>query len=189
MPSLQNLLDEELIDLVAQNHLDAFEKIYDRYKYAMLAYASKRIPIEVAKDLVHDVFMNFWKNRKQIEFTDRISGYLFKSLRNIIIDYIAKNEREDIYINTLTDFALAYSYDSADNKLREEMFLKHIYSLLSNFNSQHKAIFDLRYQGFSNSEIAQKLGISEKTVRNKYSILTKYLKDKIPFIILLIFSV
>lgn len=189
MPGLQYLIDEELVILVSKNQRAAFHTIYDRYKTAMLAYAAKRVPMEIAEDLVHDVFIRFWNNRNTVEITERFSGYLFKSLRHILIDYIGKTHREQVYIDSLTDFAFSFSYERTDDKIREELFLKSIYSLLEDFNAQYIAIFELRYQGYTNHEIADQLGISEKTVRNKYSILTKYLKDKIPFLLLFIYGI
>lgn len=188
MPGLDVFLDEELLILISNNQRDAFHVIYDRYKLAMMAYAAKRVPLEVAEDLVHDVFISLWNNREKIDFSDRFSGYLFKSLRNAILDFIAKNKREQVYIDSLTEFALSFSYEKADDKLREELFLKGILMLLADFSPQYLTIFELRYQGYTNPEIAEKLGLSEKTIRNKYAILTKYLKNKLPLLLLLIYG-
>lgn len=188
MPALEKLMDNELLALVSNDQRVAFHVIYDRYKLAMLAYASKRVSLDVAEDLVHDVFVKLWNNRKNIEFSNKFTGYLFTSLRNVIIDFIAKDHREQLYIDSLEKFALSFSYNRADDKLREELFLKNVNHLLKNFSEQYINIFELRFQGYSNSEIADKLGISEKTVRNKYSILTNYLKKNILLLILLMFN-
>lgn len=188
MPILEKLMDNELLALVSNDQRAAFHVIYDRYKMAMLVYASKRVSIDVAEDIVHDVFVKLWNNRKNIEFSNKFTGYLFTSLRNLIIDFIAKDNRKQLYIDSLEKFALHYSYDRADDKLREELFLKNIHYLLKNFSEQYISVFELRFQGYSNSEIASKLGLSEKTVRNKYSILTNYLKKNILLLVLLMFN-
>lgn len=189
MSNLEHLLDEELYALMLKDKRAAFHVIYERYKAAMLIYAAKRVPLDIAEDLVHDVFMRIWNNRNDIEVGDKFAGYLFKSLRHIIIDHMAKDANSQQYMDALTAFAETYSVDRADDKLREALFLEGIQLLLQHFNPQYLEIFKLRIEGYSNPEIAERLGLSEKTVRNQYSIILKYLKDKLPFLLILLMTV
>lgn len=186
MSRLDHLLDEELYDLMLKDKRAAFHVIYDRYKAAMLLYAAKRVPLDIAEDLVHDVFIRVWNNRNEIDISEKFAGYLFKSLRNIIIDHMAKDANAQKYLDALSSFAVSFSVDQADDKLRETLFLEGIQLLLQHFNPQYLEIFKLRVEGFTNQEIASQLGISEKTVRNQYSIILKYLKDKLPLLIILL---
>ncbi len=189
MSNLEHLLDEELYALMLKDKRAAFHVIYERYKAAMLIYAAKRVPLEIAEDLVHDVFIRIWNNRNEIEIGEKFAGYLFKSLRHIIIDHMAKDANAQNYLDALSTFAQSYSFERADDKLRESLFLEGIQVLLQHFNPQYLEIFRLRVEGYSNQEIAEKLGLSEKTVRNQYSLILKYLKDKLPFLLILLLTV
>ena len=57
---------------------------------------------EVAKDLVHDLFLNLWQNRRQIDPSLSVKSYLFRIARNYAFNYlkhlkvIATNERDVI---------------------------------------------------------------------------------------------
>ncbi|MDR2285317.1 MAG: sigma-70 family RNA polymerase sigma factor [Sphingobacterium sp.] len=188
MSNLEHLLDEELYALMLKDKRAAFHVIYERYKAAMLIYAAKRVPLEIAEDLVHDVFIRIWNNRNEIEIGEKFAGYLFKSLRHIIIDHMAKDANAQNYLDALSTFAQSYSFERADDKLRESLFLEGIQVLLQHFNPQYLEIFRLRVEGYSNHEIAEKLGLSEKTVRNQYSLILKYLKDKLPFLLILLLT-
>lgn len=188
MSNLEHLLDDELYALMLEDKRAAFHVVYDRYKAAMLLYAAKRVPLEIAEDLVHDVFIRVWNNRDEIDISEKFAGYLFKSLRNIIIDHMAKDSNAQRYLDALSSFAQSYSMDRADDKLRETLFLEGIQMLLQHFNPQYLEIFKLRIEGYSNPEIAERLGLSEKTVRNQYSIILKYLKDKLPFLLILLLT-
>lgn len=186
MPNLNILLDEELYALVTQNHRSAFNTIYNRYKSAMLMYAAKRVSLPIAEDLVHDVFMRIWNNRHEIEINEKFIGYLFKALRNIIIDYMSKDANAQQYLNSISRFAETFSYERTDDKIREELFIASLFNLLEGFNPEYIEILKLRMEGYSNDEIAKKLNIAEKTVRNRYSIMLKVLKEKIPFLIIIL---
>lgn len=182
MAELEHLRDEELQALLSEDKRKAFHTLYERYKTAMLYYAAKRVPLDVAEDLVHDVFVGVWNNRNQIEIKEQFVGYLFKSLRHRIIDYVSRDVSAQKYFDNLSVFFTKKATDRADANLREEMFMKGIYALIENFKPQYLEIFKLRMEGFSNPEIAEKLSMSEKTVRNQYSILLKYLKERLPLI-------
>lgn len=177
--------DEELVAFMLQNQQEAFRQIYDRYKSALLVYAMKRVPFDVAEDLVHNVFMRLWNNRSDLEIKERFVGYIFKSLRNRISDFIAKEEKGAQYLNSLEDFAATFSYSNADDLLREKLFMDRINNLLLKYGPHYQLILKMKLEGYSNQEIADKLGYSEKTIRNQSWLLLKYLRSK--FIIFLFF--
>lgn len=188
MRDLEHLRDEELQALIVEDKRKAFHTLYERYKTAMLYYAAKRVSLDVAEDLVHDVFVGVWNNRNQIEFKEKFVGYLFRSLRHRVIDSISKDANAQKYVDNLALFLTERDTDKADYKLREELFMKGIYALIENFKPQYLDVFKLRMEGFTNPEIALKLSISEKTVRNQYSILLKYLKERLPVLFVLFTS-
>jgi len=181
------LSDEHLYTLVNQDKQNAYQEIYERYKVAMLVYAAKRVPFEVAEDLVQDIFVKLWNNRFTVIIEERIAGYLFKALRNKILDFMDRDENAKKYINSLDDFSNQYSYQYADEKIRSEHFLNHIQDLLRQYGPQYQKILHLRMAGYSNQEIADELGLSEKTIRNNYSSILKIIRSKFSNVLLFLF--
>ena len=183
-----NITDLELYLNLGQNNIKAFEELYARYKKPLLVYALRKVDAIAAEDLVHDLFVKLWAKRSEITISENFSSYIFRTLRNQILDFIAHSAQVQKYLSSLEDFSLQYFSDKADYKIREEMFLQNIDALLLKYGTRSQSIVRLRMQGFSNPEIAEKLGISEKTVRNQYSILIKHLKDKLPLLIFIYFQ-
>lgn len=177
--------DDELLALILKNQTTAFRELYDRYKAAMLLFAAQRVHADLAEDLVQDVFLNLWKNRSKLEIQERISGYLFKALRSRIIDNMAKNSHAKKYLDSIDAFA--QSHMPTDAKVREETFMDSIEALLKRCGPQYQSILRMRIEGFSNQEIADALGISEKTVRNQSSNLMKILRSRLSNCILFLF--
>lgn len=187
MTDYDNLSDKVLCEMIAEDHRHAFHALYERYKAALLMYTVRRVGEQDAEDLVHDVFTRVWNNRASLTLRDEFVGYLFKAMRNRIIDHYAKVEHVKIYIDHLSVYAESFSFDLADNHLREQSFRDAIYAMLRQYGPQYQAILKLRTEGYSNPEIAKILGLSEKTIRNKYSSILKIIRAKLSCFLLFLF--
>ncbi|MCA5005690.1 RNA polymerase sigma factor [Sphingobacterium bovistauri] len=187
MSNLNLLTDEVLYQKVSfDDNNKAFTELYNRYKKPLIAYALAKVSNSIAEDLIHDLFVRIWTNRNTVQI-ENFSSYIFRALRNRIIDFIAYNDTAQKYVDSLEDFSLQQFSYFADFKIREETFLNKIDSLLIKYGTKSQQIVKLRMQGYSNQEIAEQLGISEKTVRNQYSLLMRYLREKIPLLLFLSF--
>lgn len=185
MKEYQCKSDEELFNMIGVKNEKAFSELYDRYKRPLLFYALQKVPTEDSEDIIQELFYRIWNN--PVVIRSKVSYYLFKSLRNRIIDYYSRDENAQKYIYSLKHFA-ENSYDiKADHLVREKMFYERINLVLSKFDAKSQEIFDLRIKGYSNPEIAERLGVSEKTVRNKYSLMIGHLRENLPFIIISLF--
>lgn len=183
--SSEHKTDSNLIDLIREDHIEAFHALYNRYKAALLVFAAQRVDKLIAEDLVHDVFMGMWRNRNQLVIADEISGYLFKAMRNRIIDHMARDTHAKRYLDSLEEYS--YSFSLTDAKIREDNFMERLEDLLKRYGPQYQTIVHMRMQGYSNKEIAEALGLSEKTIRNQTWMLMKYLRSKICQVLLFLF--
>lgn len=187
LESLHSLTDEELYSHVKNDNNRAYTELYERYKRPLLVYALKKIgEEEVAEDVVHDVFVKLWVNRDNIEMKGLFVGYIFKAVRNRIIDHIARTVHSRQYLESLEVFSEQLD-SSADYKMREESFWQNIEQLLNKYSAHARTIVRLRMEGYNNHEIAEHLNVSEKTVRNQQSAILKYLKTKLLRVMILFF--
>src|SRR3954451_19437537 len=71
---------------------DAFRALYDRFSGAVLGLAQSVVRDRaVAEDIVHDVFLNFWRNPESYEPTrGQFAAWLLRVTRNRSIDLLRK---------------------------------------------------------------------------------------------------
>lgn len=184
-PKLNNLTDEELFLLVKGGDSLAYTILYNRFKRPLLVYATKKIGSQEALDVTHDVLAKIWSHKESIIYEQKFSWYIFHILKNRIIDKIGKSKHSDKYLNSLDITQIDYSINETDLKIRQESFWKEIDEYLLNYSLNAKTIIQLNMDGYSNHEIAEKLNLSEKTIRNQKSKIFKFLRSKLPSITLI----
>ncbi len=146
---------------------DAFEALFRNYFSFMCSFAHKFIPdVDVAKDIVHEVFTGLWEKRKEIDTSKPVKSYLFTAVNNKCLNYIRDHKKFDNSQEMGEIFANRYAEDS--NILIEDEMKRTIQKTLNSLPEKCREVFELsRYEGLSYNEIAERLGISVKTVENQ----------------------
>ena len=187
MKELRDLSDNELIELFEQDNIAAFEEIYNRYWLKLYAAAYKRLKErEPAKEIVQDFFTGFWINRTQVKIHTSLQGYLFTSIRYLVLNY----KRAEAVRNTYSELFLLMN-DSFDNSTEENFSYKELKERVDMEVNQLpvkcRFVFELsRNQYKTNKEIAQLLNISEKTVENHLTKALRYLRVNLNSLILFV---
>jgi RNA polymerase sigma-70 factor (family 1) len=166
--------EEELINLMQQDSLGAFKEIYVRYWKKLYSEAYKRLNNkDTAEEVVQELFTTLWHKRHKLNISQSLGGYLYASVGYRVIDHYRKE-----LIKLKHRQALRVVYSEADNSTEQAIMLKDLEINLNMFVKQLpdkcRSVYELsRIDHKTNKEIAQYLGISEKTVENH---LTKALK-------------
>lgn len=175
----KNVSESELVASLKKGSVKAFNMIYQLYAKDLLAYvASASNNKEDAEEIVHDIFLGLWNNRKNIDIETNLSTFLF---------HIAYKRRIDLLRHTLSvpiyeDYMLFKNelISEDNNELEYEDFNNLINTALQSLPLRLQKILTLsRITGLSNQQIAAKLNISQKTVRNGISLGLKLLKDQL----------
>ena len=170
--------------------------VFKTYYARLCAYACDYTrQLETAEDLVKDFFLNFWNNREKLEIKTSLSGYLFRSVHNHCINYLTreKNKNSEIISDNLYLIELKLKQPlTADypigNLLAKETE-DQILAVIEKLPDQCREIFKLsRFDELSYKKIAEKLNISENTVKVQIYMALKKIKEAIPFILTLLFS-
>ena len=131
-------------------------------------------------DLTADVFEKLLKSSERFESLSKIKFFLYTSAKNRCIDYL---RRQKIIQAKADDIRRHTSPDEEDELEKAESkaaMLERIHSAIEELPRQCRYIFLLYYaQGLTNSEIAKKLHLSEKTVSNQKTIAIRLIKIKI----------
>lgn len=170
--------EQNLLARCSNGDADAFREIYQQYKRYVFNIVNARLAdTDEALDVTQDIFINLWTSREQLENIREFKTYLYVFSRNqVVTAYRKKNIRlkgENYLIEQLDDY-LAPSAE--DHRLAHELTLQ-IDSTVSQFPETMRYCYQLsKNEGKKNTEIAEILNISEKTVRNNVSEALKRLR-------------
>ena len=186
MEDLAKITDEQIVSRFnATEDPAVFAEIYRRYHAQLYSAAYKRCSsTDATEEIVQDLFIKLWKNRSNIKITSSLSGYLFTTIRNMVLNHIQK-EAVRKKIQWLSGFEKA----DYDNSTEESVLVKdlnhHIDSKLSTLPDKCRSVFELsRKHHKSNKQIASELGISEKTVENHITRAIRFLRVSLQFLLI-----
>ncbi len=170
------------IAALKRGSIDSFNLLYGLYGRRLLAYVSKATRThEDAADIVHDIFISVWNNRENLDPQGDIGALLFSLAYRRRIDYFRHLSTMPVF----DDFTTSHDYDnsvdsSGGHTIEYHEFLADIEKALNTLPQRQREIVRLsRIDGLANTEIASRLGIAEKTVRNELSLGLKILKKEL----------
>mgnify|MGYP001554294950 CR=1 FL=1 len=158
-----NYTAEELLCQLKNNDPAAFEVLYNRFWFKLFITAHKRLQSrEESEEAVQTLFESLWKNRHKIIIRTSLENYLFSAIRYIVLKLLYR--RNDLPVDT-GEHALP-DYSTEETILANDLSLQ-IDKIVQSLPKKCRNVFELsRYEMKSHREIADILGISEKTVEN-----------------------
>ncbi|MBS7563879.1 sigma-70 family RNA polymerase sigma factor [Mucilaginibacter sp. Bleaf8] len=149
-------------------------KKYDRQLFRHIYHKTRST--ENAQEAVQDIFISLWNNRYSLVITDSLLPYLFKAAKHKALDFYINNSREIISYEALLpeyDHLLVMPPDEAVTETELQVWLA---NEVEKMPENVKKSFQLsRQEHLPVRDIAQKLSLSEQTVRNNLSIAVKHL--------------
>lgn len=178
--------DELLWSALREDDQAAFSELYQRFYATLYAYGYKVADnTMLVEDAIQELFIDVWRMRHSIAIAQSVKFYLFRSLRRKIHS-LGKREHEFDIDLTDTGHLAAGDYSIEQNLIREEresQLIARLTQLLTRLSRRHQEVITLRfYQGFKNEEIAQIMGITEKSVRNTLHKALGHLREQAPYL-------
>lgn len=180
MSVYSNFSDEELTVLLKQEDQIAFTEIYNRYWAEMYYHTFRMLKDEdSSKDVVQDVFSTLWLKSSSLNVDTKLSGHLYISVRNKVLNLVAQNKVRNDYLSSVATFVTQSTNDTALFDERE--ILEIVETEIRNLPPRMREIFELsRKENLSHKEIAEKLNISPQTVKKQVQNALKIIKNKVP---------
>jgi len=173
-----------------------FDSLFRKYHHRLLLYTRKFIDNESdALDIVQNVFVAVWENKKFRDEDERVQAYLFSSIRNSCLNYlkhqkIVRKFEQDIMLE-IKEMEVMH-YQSGERSLIETENIRQISEAIESLSEIYRQVIVLsRFEGLKNQEIAEQLGIPVRTVETRIFRALSLLKEKISqksFFILLYLS-
>lgn len=189
---------------LASDDEKSFEYLFNFYYSPLKRYAvGFLLNDSLAQDILQEVFLKLWKNRKELNVKDSLRSYLYRMVYNQCVDYLRKDKMEfqslslgntDFLQKRLEIIGLKGDNDPILSRILSDEMLVAYNKAVANLPAQCKKIFlKNRDENLSYKEIAQELNLSVSTVKNQMMIamnkLSKELKQYLICFLLIFFSI
>lgn len=162
--SYESYADGQLVTALATDDRAAFAELYNRYWHVLYQSACQKLrDKETAEELVQELFISLWTKRHTATIRE-VRPYLFTALRFSIINHIESQRVHERFVAYYESFLRQPSTASA-NTLELDDLTQAIEMSLRDLPEKTQQVFRLsRFDQQTIPEIAQHLGLSEKTI-------------------------
>ena len=177
-----------IMKVVANDDEAAYYKLFNQFYTPLCVYAFRYVrSMQTREDIVQDVFLKLWNDRKSIQITSSIRTYLLVATKNHCLNYLQRKELELSYEQSLLKEFCETSSEDGLYSLSELQSM--IDKAIANLPEKYRKIFEMsRFQNLTYREIAEQEGISVKTVEaymsKSLAILRTELKEYFIFLII-----
>lgn len=164
---IKDLSDCILLEKFREGDASAYNILFKRYYDSLCRFALNKVKDScIAEELTMDVMLGLWKKKGEINITDDLRPYLFRSIRNALYNHYRKNILSTVPLEQLTEEHHLIAR-RADYEL-EHQELERIYrEKLNQLSPQRRKVYEMsREANMSYAEIAKEMDLSVNTVEN-----------------------
>ena len=154
-----------------------YKILFDEFYVPLCLLSNKYLEdLDVAKDVVQDVFLKIWEDKIEFENINNTKAYLYTSVKNKSLDYLKSKRYKS------TDFLSARKLEKVETEsffLREVVVIEAssiVEKAINELPDKCAAIIRLSLKEYTVSEIADELGVSINTVKTQKKIAYKRLR-------------
>lgn len=155
---------------------DAFAELYKIYYPRILSFLIKMLKNkDMSEEITQEVFFRLWVNHQKLNPEMSYDSYFFSIAKNLVLNLYKKQEAEYNYLTSLGE-----EFFEENNTFEFIELQQLLDETVAKMPPQQQFIFRLsREEGLLNAEIAEKLGISKRTVEKHISNPLSVLRKKI----------
>jgi len=166
-----------LVEKMKGGDRGSFNQIFRRYYSPMTRFCVRFVgDNDQAAEIVQDLFVKLWTNREKLSVNTSFESYLLRAVRNSAITYINKERAHtDANERIYTDESDA---NDPSETLQSNNLEATYQKVLADMPEKRREVFlASRFDGLKYTEIATKLGLSQKTVEAHMSAAIKQLRE------------
>jgi len=178
--TLKERTDEELMLLCQEDRNDALEELFRRYHRPLYQFIYRQLANDqMAADLVQETFLRVFTHRKSYRPTARFSYWIYRIAKNLCVDekrrywnrYVSDvSEVVDTESGTARDFFESQCSGQPDGAdlLHEKEVEELVREAIEELSEEQREVMLLhKYQGLAYKEIAEILGITTESVKQR----------------------
>ncbi|MEO1010493.1 MAG: RNA polymerase sigma-70 factor [Bacteroidota bacterium] len=158
--------ESELIEGLRKGERNAYRFVFNNYYKLLCLYAASILEDDsLVEDVVQSTMVRIWEKRKEIQIQTSLQSYLYGAVRNTSINEIRKKRKERTFLDQLRYAALSEAIKREEEHIKEKLNL--LEREIASLPEKSREVFLLnKKRGLSYAEIAEILGISERTVES-----------------------
>ncbi len=177
-PALPDADDVALVGRLALDDAQALGQLLDRYWGPMVAFAMEKVRSQdAAEDLVQEAFVRVWEKRRTLRPQASPRAYLYRVLRNLIIDEYRRRRLRDRFAQLVGGSEVSDA-PSPVAVLEADELAGAAQRAIAALPERRRDVFVLAHlHGLSYKEVAETLGITPRTVANHMTLALAQLRD------------
>jgi len=149
--------------------LDIYRHLYEDYASRLILFAGRFVDKSTAEDLVHDVFIELWK-QDELPTENSAGSYLFRCVQNASLNYLRHQNIKEEYIAKASVRLKLIELErvSMDEILIRREQVEAVHLAIQSLPDKCREIFEMHFlQEKKSKEIAESLNISVRTVETQ----------------------
>ena len=166
----------QLVEKIRNGDYKAFSVLFENY-YPILCNFSLRYVDEPFKadDIVQEVFIKIWENRRRLVIAGSVKSYLFTAVKNQSLNRL---KSESVRLEHTRDFSRQQNESIDPLEIEHEEFRDYLFQCIEKLPPRCREVFmESRFKGSKQEVIADSLNITLKTVKAQIGKALKLLKS------------
>lgn len=157
-----------LVQRVIHGEPEAVSQFYRLYAPKIERYLIKRLPVDDAKEITNDVFIDAIDSLVNLKTEDNVLGWLCRIAHHKAVDFYRKRKIKSILLSTLPFLEpLAAEIDQPEFQLEKKILRARIQKVFYIISEKYRRILRLYYEEeYSIKEIATILNLSSKATES-----------------------
>jgi RNA polymerase sigma-70 factor (ECF subfamily) len=147
---------------------EAFEQLFKSHFKALHAYANVILKDEDdAEEIVQNMFLKFWEKRDLLHIQTSLKAYLYKCVYHDSLNFL-KHQKIKTKYQDFASYTMNTQHLPASSKVEMTELEYNLGLALNELPEQCRTIFQMsRFEELKYREIAERLGLSIKTIENQ----------------------
>lgn len=170
--------DRALVQLLVRGDAGAFQEIYNRYAQPLYRYVANRIhsPAD-SEEIIQELFVRLWEKRTTLAHVNPLKPYLYRAVRNRLVNYIEHHVVRDQYAEHYKTFMATYS-NATEETTNVTDFDSILEKTIAPLPENCKTAFRLsRLEQWPIARIAARMNLSHRTIENYIGQALKHLRN------------
>lgn len=176
MLSEQLYTGEEIWRRMATGDEEAFRTLFHAFTPSLHAAALQIVKQEeTAREIVQETFLKVWVHKEALALMEKPEGWIYRAASNLSLSHLRKQASAWKWLQSQS-----VTTDTSNDVLEKITFREArqlLHNAISALPPKRKLIFQLsRQEELSHAEIAEKLNMSQNTVKNQIVLAVKFIE-------------